>query len=413
MEGGATRCGPTTAPAARPAAADTTSGCERDRPARSSRPQTSSARSWTAATVRHALEREPLRGRQVAGARPIARRQDPRDVLGRERPLPHPHQRADHRAHHLVQERVRPEPSTIRSPSREMVTRSSRRTVALPSPGCRQNDVKSCSPTRCRAAVRIAGSVQTGGPVPLEAPPERIRHRARCRSRTGTPEPAPKTAHGTPRAPPTPRRPPPPAPAARSRTPGPARASVARTSRTTPPAPVACTPASVRPATASRTSSPSVRGNNSRSTPSTVRTEGSRCAAHPRNAVPSYARSSRIVRASSSARRLSQTRKPDRRGEGTRAGAEGAEQFPNLAGPAQMLCDSARARPTRSAPSARRRPCAARASGSACSRPDVRSNRGAISWNSSATTSRSGMSFSTSRRAARSPFFAFVISFSA
>ena len=46
--------------------------------------------------------------------------------------------------------------STIRSPSREMVRRSRRRTVALPSPGCRQNDVKSCSPTRCRAALRIA-----------------------------------------------------------------------------------------------------------------------------------------------------------------------------------------------------------------------------------------------------------------
>ena len=40
-------------------------------------------------------------------------------------------------------------------------------------------------------------------------------------------------------------------------------------------------------------------------------------------------------------------------------------------------------------------------------------NRGPISWNSRATTSRSVMSFSTSRRAARSPRLAYVMSFSA
>ena len=114
---------------------------------------------------------------------------------------------------------------------------------------------------------------------------------------------------------------------------------------------------------------------------------GSRCIAQPRKAVPSYASESTMTDITSRGRP-----RAGRRGHGPTA---------------------PRAPRARSSPSGRRRPCAGRASGSSCTHPRRSSNRGPISWKSFATTSRSGMSRSTSRRAARSPRFANVISFSA
>ena len=48
--------------------------------------------------------------------------------------------------HHLMQERVRPEPDSTRIARAVTVSRWRSRTVARPGPGWRQNDVKSCSP---------------------------------------------------------------------------------------------------------------------------------------------------------------------------------------------------------------------------------------------------------------------------
>ena len=186
--------------------------------------------------------------------------------------------------------------STIRSPSRDdgRALQSPHRRLAVPRMPTERREVMLADQMPRRRPHR--SQVQSGGSVPLDTAPETDPTPAPCRSRTDTPEPAPKTAHETPRAPPKPRRRPPPAPSARSRTPEPARASVARTSRTTPPARSHARPHRSAPPPPAAHPPPRVRGNNSRSTPSTVRTEASRCDAHPRNPVPSYARSSRMVR---------------------------------------------------------------------------------------------------------------------
>ena len=58
-------------------------------------------------SIGHRDKREPLRRRRRAHERRVARRQDLADDRGRSLSTPHVHQRADHPAHHLVEETAR------------------------------------------------------------------------------------------------------------------------------------------------------------------------------------------------------------------------------------------------------------------------------------------------------------------
>jgi hypothetical protein len=163
--------------------------------------------------------------------------------------------------------------------------------VEPPPGGRRQNDAKSCSPTRCAAAERIRGT--DNGPARCHThraengsatDPVSIRYRysrAVAENRASNPSGATRastTATSGPSIESNRRR---------NRT----KSSTSASNETT--CPRACTSASVRPATESLGMSPRTRCSASSSTPATVRCPG--CRAHPRNEVPSYASVSRTV----------------------------------------------------------------------------------------------------------------------
>ena len=344
------------------------------------------------ATVDDPLEGEPAGGRELARRQPIAGRQDPIDLPGLEPALPHAPP-----ASRPVERTIWCRNAFARNPSIETValasTVSSLQIAApsiVPLPGCRQNDAKSCSPSeRARRPQRTRGHIQWPGRCHTNRAVNGSAT-APCRSGTGTPGPSPRTARRTRRAR---------TDARHRRRPRAPRHRVQRRAirsgrrrddvgnETT--CPRAWTPASVRPATDERTA------RSPRHAASSV------AAARPRRSGPTGPAAPPTPELGPVVARASR----DRHHAGRVASSS------RTAGPAATML--VRARPARSAPSARRRPCAARASGSGCSRPDARRTAARSRGTSSATTSRSGMSFSTSRRAARSPFFAFVISFSA
>ena len=180
---------------------------------------------------------------------------------------------------------------SIRSPSRAIDNRSSRRTVP-PDCGRRQNDAKSCSPSSARAASRIGDTASAPGRCQTNRPsngsghaPVSIRYRysrAVAENLALNPSGARRTSPAT--------------------TSGASMLLIDRwsfsrstSSRTTNDAtcPRACTPASVRPATESFGASPKTRARASDRTPSTVRCPEFR--AHPRNPDPSYASETRTI----------------------------------------------------------------------------------------------------------------------
>ena len=172
-------------------------------------------------------------------------------------------------------------------PSAATVSRRRFRTVGAGGAGSRQNEVKSCSPTRRCSGESHRADRERAGTLPHVAGGERIRHlrgvdpvavlATRCaepgvEARRGPADPV----HGDLRAEHPVQRPL-----------HPVQVEIPRSASNDATCPSACTPASVRPATDSFGSSPSSFPSASVSTPSTVRTCRSRCRAHPRNSVPS------------------------------------------------------------------------------------------------------------------------------
>ena len=160
--------------------------------------------------------------------------------------------------------------------------------------------------------------------------------------------------------------------------------------------PSACTPVSVRPATARFSATEKSEPSASPTTPSTVRKPG--CAAQPWKSVPSYSSVS-----------FSLTRGFVRAARSLRL----RPALPREEPPPARRAPAARGRRTRGTPSGRSRPGAGRPSRSACSRPGRSVKRGATSAKSWWTTSCERRYASACRRAWMSPRRPSVIIFSA